>query len=44
MKLMTDIETKRALIAGRMADKNEDLKDLEAIYEALRRKAYEMSE
>ena len=27
-----------------MHDKNEDLKDLEAIFEALRRKIYEMSE
>jgi hypothetical protein len=43
-QLVSDIESKRALIAGRMADKNEDLKDIEAIYEALRSKAYEMSE
>ena len=41
---MSDIESKRALIQGRMHDKNEDLKDLEAIFEALRRKIYEMSE
>ena len=27
-----------------MHDKNEDLKDLETIYESLRRKIYEMSE
>ena len=27
-----------------MHDKNEDLKDLETIYECLRRKIYEMSE
>jgi len=27
-----------------MHDKNEDLKDLETIYEGLRRKLYEMSE
>jgi hypothetical protein len=41
---VSDIESKRALIQGRMHDKNEDLKDLEAIFEALRRKIYEMSE
>ena len=43
-QLVSDIENKRALIQGRMHDKNEDLKDLETIFEALRRKIYEMSE
>ena len=43
-QLVSDIESKRALIQGRMHDKNEDTKDLEAIFEALRRKIYEMSE
>jgi hypothetical protein len=41
---MGDLENKRALIQGRMHDKNEDLKDLETIYESLRKKVYEMSE
>lgn len=41
---MGDLENKRALIQGRMHDKNEDLKDLETIYEGLRKKVYEMSE
>ena len=41
---MSDIENKKALIQGHMHDKNEDLKDLETIYESLRRKIYEMSE
>ena len=43
-QLVSDIENKRALIQGRMHDKQEDLKDLETIYEGLRRKLYEMSE
>ena len=43
-KLMGDLENKRALIQGRMHDKNEDLKDLETIYEGLSKKVYEMSE
>lgn len=43
-QLVSDIENKRALIQGRMHDKNEDLKDLDTIFEALRRKMYEMSE
>lgn len=37
-QLVSDIENKMALIQGRMHDKNEDLKDLETIYESLRRK------
>ena len=43
-QLVNEIETKKALITGHMHDKNEDLKDLETIYESLRRKIYEMSE
>ncbi len=43
-KLISDLEGKKALIMGRIHDKNEDLKDLEAIYEALRRKMYEIPE
>ena len=43
-KLLGDLENKRALIQGRMHDKNEDLKDLDTIYEGLRKKVYEMSE
>ena len=38
------MEGKRALMQGRVHDKNEDLKDLEVIYEGLRKKVYEMSE
>lgn len=41
---MSDIENKRALIQGRMHDKNEDLKDLETIYESLRRKIQEIAD
>jgi hypothetical protein len=29
---------------GRMNDKNEDLKDLDSIYDTLKKKIYEMSE
>ena len=29
---------------GRMQDKNEDLKDLDCIYDTLKKKIYEMSE
>ena len=36
--------SKKALIQGHMHDKDEDLKDLETIYDSLRRKIYEMSE
>jgi len=43
-KLISDIENKKALLSGRIYDKNEDLKDLETIYESLRKKVYEMSE
>jgi hypothetical protein len=43
-KLISDLEGKKALITGRIHDKNEDLKDLEAIYESLRRKMYEIPE
>jgi hypothetical protein len=43
-KLVNDLEGKKALIQGRIHDKNEDLKDLETIYEGLRKKVYEMSE
>ena len=37
-QLVSDIENKRALIQGRMHDKNEDLKDLDTIAECMRRK------
>jgi hypothetical protein len=43
-KLVSDIENKVALINGRLHDKNEDLKDLQIIYESLRKKVYDMSE
>ena len=43
-KLIGDLEGKKALIQGRVHDKNEDLKDLEAIYESLRKKMYEIPE
>lgn len=43
-KLVGDIESKMALIHGRLHDKNEDLKDLSTIYEGLRKKVYDMSE
>lgn len=43
-KLISDIENKMALIHGRLHDKNEDLKDLQIIYESLRKKIYNMSE
>jgi len=43
-QLVSDIENKRALIQGRMHDKNEDLKDLETIYESLRRKIQEIAD
>lgn len=43
-KLINDLEGKKALIQGRIHDKNEDLKDLDTIYEGLRKKIYEMSE
>jgi hypothetical protein len=42
--LMNDIESKMALINGRLHDKNEDLKDLQIIYESFRKKVYDMSE
>ena len=41
---MNDLEGKRALIQGRVHDKNEDLKDLETISDGLTKKVYEMSE
>lgn len=43
-KLISDIESKMALIHGRLHDKNEDLKDLQIIYESMRKKIYNMSE
>ena len=43
-KIVGDIENKVALINGRLHDKNEDLKDLQIIYESLRKKVYDMSE
>jgi len=43
-KLISDLEGKKALIQGRIHDKNEDLKDLGTIYESLRKKVYELSE
>ena len=42
--MITDLEGKKALMQGRIHDKNEDLKDLEAIYESLRKKMYEIPE
>ena len=41
---MAQIENKKALLSGRMTDKVEDLKDLECIYDSLKKKIYEMSE
>ena len=43
-QLVAQIENKKALLSGRMSDKIEDLKDLEAIYDSLKKKIYEMSE
>ena len=43
-KLFSDIESKMALLKGRLNDKNEDLKDLQVMYESLRKKVYDMSE
>lgn len=43
-QLMADIEAKMALINGRLHDKNEDIRELQVIYEALRKRVYEMSE
>lgn len=43
-QLVGEIESKRALLQGRMYDKHEDLKDLDKIYEVLKRKIYEISE
>lgn len=42
--LVSDIESKMALINGRLHDKSEDLKDLQIIYESFRKKVYDMSE
>lgn len=42
--LVSDIECKRALIQGRIHDREEDVKDLHAIYQAMRRKIYSLSE
>lgn len=43
-KLYSDIESKVALINGRLHDKNEDLKELQMIYDSLRKRVYDMSE
>ena len=43
-KLIGDLESKKALIQGRIHDKNEDVKDLKIISEGLSKKVYEMSE
>lgn len=43
-QLVAQIENKKALLSGRMSDKIEDLKDLDAIYDSLKKKIYEMSE
>ena len=43
-KLVSDIESKVALINGRLHDKNEDLKELQMIYDNLRKRVYDMSE
>ena len=43
-QLSEQIENKKALIQGRIHDKNEDTKDLDTIYESLRNKTYEISE
>ena len=42
--LVSDIESKQALIQGRLHDRDEDFKDLQVIYEAMIKKIYEMSE
>ena len=43
-QLVSDIDAKTALINGRLHDKNEDLKELSLIYDALRKRVYDMSE
>ena len=43
-ELRNQIESKKALLNGRIHDKNEDQKELEAIYESLCQKIYGMSE
>ena len=43
-KFFADLESKLALIDGRLHDKNEDIKELHQVYEALRKKVYDMSE
>jgi hypothetical protein len=42
--LVGDIESKKALIQGRIHDRDEDLSDLEIIQEAMRQKIYKLSE
>lgn len=42
--LIPDLESKIALINGRLHDKNEDLKDMYTIYESWKKKIYTMSE
>ena len=42
--LVSDIESKKALIQGRLYDRDEDFKDLQVIYESMIKKIYEMSE
>ena len=41
---MSDLDLKRAFIQGKINDKNEDLRDLETIYDSLRKKVYQLSE
>jgi hypothetical protein len=43
-QLVSDIESKIALINGRLHDKNDDLKELSLIYESLKKRVYDMSE
>lgn len=42
--MVSDIQNKVALINGRLHDKNEDLKELQMIYDNLRKRVYDMSE
>jgi hypothetical protein len=41
---MSDLDRKKTVIQGRIHSKNEDLKDLEVIYQGLRKKVFDLSE
>ena len=41
---MNELDLKRAFIQGKINDKNEDIRDLETIYDALKSKVYFLSE